>query len=80
MKDNNIFKNGSGYNDPTAYKAMKNFDNSYRYKKHWYDLKNALLDYQREMTKSNRDQRYCIAMSIDDILDLMSNIEKKNKR
>lgn len=27
-KENDIRKNGSGYSDPTAYKAIKNVDNS----------------------------------------------------
>lgn len=43
----------------------------------WYTLKIFLMNYRREKTGLDTDGRYCIALSIEDILEKMNEIEGK---
>lgn len=55
--------------------------NDDKYFEHWYNLKLFLNNYRAKYSKnddgSGADGRYCVAMSIDDILKKMKEIEEK---
>lgn len=46
----------------------------------WNTLKQRLIDYRYKKSGSHEDGRYCVAMSITDILNLMDEIEKGGSR
>ena len=55
--------------------------NDDKYFEHWYNLKLFLNNYRTKYSKNDdgscADERYCVAMSIDDILKKMKEIEEK---
>lgn len=48
-----------------------------KFERNWYVLKKFFIDYREEKSKGCTDRRYCIALSIDDILKKMNEIEEK---
>ena len=52
-----------------------------KYFEYWYNLKLFLNNYRAKYSKnelsSGVDERYCVALSIDDILKKMKEIEEK---
>lgn len=44
----------------------------------WNELKAFLMKYRREKSRGDKDERYCVALSIDDILKKMKEIEEKS--
>lgn len=47
------------------------------FKEKWEELREFLVDYRFEKTGHNDDRRYCVALSITDLLAKMDEIEKK---
>lgn len=43
----------------------------------WFDLRNFLHNYKSKHEESYVGERYCVALSIDDILAKMKEIEKE---
>ena len=48
-----------------------------KFERNWYVLKKFFIDYREEKSKGCTDRRYCVALSIDDILKKMNEIEEK---
>lgn len=48
-----------------------------KYRVCWSDLINFLIKYEQEHSRSGADERYCVALSIDDILKKMKEIEER---
>lgn len=51
--------------------------NDDKYFEHWYNLKLFLNNYRAKYSQGDKDGRYCVALSIDDILKKMKEIEEK---
>lgn len=51
-----------------------------RFEKNWNELEKYFIDYREAKSGYDVSGRYCVALSIDDILKIMSEIEEKNKK
>ena len=47
------------------------------YKEKWEEFRQYCIDYRFKMSGHNDDRRYCVALSITDILKKMDEIEEK---
>lgn len=52
MKDKDLLKNGSGYKDPTAYKAIKMLIGDGKYKRFWNRFRKEVVNYRYERTRN----------------------------
>lgn len=58
-------------------KLQKDYE---RLKKNWNELRTYFVDYREAKSGYDVSGRYCVALSIDDILKIMSEIEGKNSK
>lgn len=51
-----------------------------RFEKNWNELRTYFVDYREAKSGYDVSGRYCVALSIDDIVEIMSEIEEKNSK
>ncbi len=65
-------------NSNKIYQELVDKEN-YRLKKQKEEFKNWVVEYRYNKTGSNEDGRYCVAISVTDILNKLNELEGKNE-